>query len=194
MVLMAHALREQGLSAFHRPDYFTANLTKSQALFEIFPYLFSLKFRKNHGYVHKYPQKTTHLFLLCGRTENLRFSQGFHRPVEQCSFLSSRARSPQRYTLHHKKAPLSGRPHQLAAAAAVAVALAAVPGVAVAAAVAEDQQEDDDPPPVVAAEAPADPIVVSTHNRYLQLFCWASLPTLHVMTGALFCAPPPLAG
>ena len=162
MVLMAHALREQGLSAFHRPDYFTANLTKSQALFEIFPYLFSLKFRKNRGYVHKYPQKTPHLFSLCGRA---------------------------------KKAPLSGRPHRLAAAAAVAAALAAVPAAApVAAAVAEDQQEDDDPPPVVAAEAPADPVVVSAHNRYLQIFCWASLPTLHVMTAALFCAARTLAG
>ena len=94
-----------------------------------------------------------------------------------------------------KKAPLSGRPHVLAAAAAVAVALAAAPAaVAVTAAVAEDQQQDDDPPPVVATEAPADPIVVSTHNRYLRSFCWASLPTLHVMTAALFCAAPPLAG
>ena len=147
---------------FHRPDYFTANLTKSQALFEIFPYLFSLKFRKNRGYVHKYPQKTTHLFSLCGRI---------------------------------KKAPLAGRPHRLAAAAAVAAALAAVPAAApVAAAVAEDQQEDDDPPPVVAAEAPADSIVVSAHNRYLQIFCWASLPTLHVMTAASFCAAAASAG
>ena len=75
------------------------------------------------------------------------------------------------------------------AAAAAAVVLAAVPAaVAVAAAVAEDQQEDDDPPPVVAAEAPADTIVVRTHNRYLRSFCWASLPTLHVMTAPLFCA------
>ena len=86
----------------------------------------------------------------------------------------------------NKGAPF-GAPSSLAAAAA-AVVLAAVPVVTVAAAVAEDQQEDDDPPPVVAAEAPADPIVVSTHNRYLRSFCWALLPTLHVMTGTFFCA------
>ena len=92
-----------------------------------------------------------------------------------------------------KKAPLSGRPRCSAAAAAVVVALAAVPVAAAAAAVAEDQQEDDDPPPVVTAEAPADPIVVTAHNRYLRSFCWASLPTLHVMTAAIFCAAPPSA-
>ena len=80
-------------------------------------------------------------------------------------------------------------------AAAAVVALAAVPvTVAVAAAVAEDQQQDDDPPPVVAAEAPADPIVVRTHNRYLRSFCWALLPTLHVMTAASFCAASASAG
>ena len=73
---------------------------------------------------------------------------------------------------NRKGAPF-GAPSSLAAAAA-AVVLAAVPVIAVAAAaVAEDQQEDDDPPPVVAAEAPADPIVVRTHNRYLRSFCWA---------------------
>ena len=92
-----------------------------------------------------------------------------------------------------KKAPLSGRPRRLAAAAVIA-ALAAVPVIAAAAAVAEDQQENDDPPPVVAAEAPADPIVVRTHNRYLRSFCWASLPTLHVMTAASFCAAAASAG
>ena len=85
--------------------------------------------------------------------------------------------------------------HLSAAAAAVSVALAAVPGAAaVSAAIAEDQQEDNDPPPVVATEAPADPIVITAHNRYLQIFCWASLPTLHVMTAVLFCAAQPLAG
>ena len=78
-------------------------------------------------------------------------------------------------------------PDPLAAAAAAVVALAAVP--AAVAAVAEDQQENDDPPPVVAAEAPADTIVIVAHNRYLRSFCWASLPTLHVMTAPLFCAP-----
>ena len=89
-------------------------------------------------------------------------------------------------TAINKGAPF-GAPWSLAAAAVVV--LAAVPvTVAVAAAVAEDQQEDDDPPPVVAAEAPADPIVVRTHNRYLRSFCWALLPTLHVMTVAYFCA------
>ena len=79
-----------------------------------------------------------------------------------------------------------------AAAAAIAAVVAAVP--AAVAAVAEDQQENDDPPPVVAAEAPADTIVIVAHNRYLRSFCWASLPTLHVMTGAPFCAAPDLAG
>ena len=93
----------------------------------------------------------------------------------------------------YKKGAPSGAPSSLAAAAVVA--LAAVPvTVAVAAAVAEDQQEDDDPPPVVAAEAPADPIVICTHNRYLRSFCWASLPTLHVMTAAIFCATGDSAG
>ena len=85
--------------------------------------------------------------------------------------------------------PFRSAPVSLAAAAAVVVALAAVPAaVAAAAAVAEDQQEDDDPPPVVAAEAPADTIVIVAHNRYLRSFCWASLPTLHVMTAPYFCA------
>ena len=93
----------------------------------------------------------------------------------------------------HKKGAPFGAPSSLAAAAVVV--LAAVPAaIAVAAAVAEDQQEDDDPPPVVAAEAPADPIVVRTHNRYLRSFCWASLPTLHVMTAASFCAAASSAG
>ena len=62
MVLMAHALREQGLSVSHRPDYFTANLTKSQALFSIFPYLFPLKFRQTGEYVRKHPPKTAKCF------------------------------------------------------------------------------------------------------------------------------------
>ena len=94
-----------------------------------------------------------------------------------------------------KGRPFRSAPDPLAAAAAVVAALAAVPAaVAAAAAVAEDQQEDDDPPPVVAAKAPADPIVVIAHNRYLRSFCWASLPTLHVMTAALFCAAVPPAG
>ena len=101
--------------------------------------------------------------------------------------------TPLQPILHNKRAPLSGRPRRSAAAAAVVIVLAAVPVAAAAAAVAEDQQENDDPPPVVAAEAPADPIVVRTHNRYLRSFCWASLPTLHVMTAALFCAALPSA-
>ena len=93
---------------------------------------------------------------------------------------------------HEKGAPF-GAPWSLAAAAVVA--LAAVPvAVAIAAAVAEDQQQDDDPPPVVTTEAPADPIVVRAHNRYLRSFCWALLPTLHVMTAASFCAAAASAG
>ena len=88
-----------------------------------------------------------------------------------------------------KGRPFRSAPVPLAAAAAVVAALAAVPAVAAAAAVAEDQQKDDDPPPVVAAEAPADTIVIVAHNRYLRSFCWASLPTLHVMTVPSFCAP-----
>ena len=96
------------------------------------------------------------------------------------------------HPFNRKGAPF-GAPWSLAAAAA-AVVLAAVPVVAVAAAVAEDQQQDDDPPPVVTIEAPADPIVVRTHNRYLRSFCWALPPTLHVMTAASFCAAADLAG
>ena len=90
-------------------------------------------------------------------------------------------------TAINKGAPF-GAPWSLAAAAVVVLAAVPVAIAVAAAAVAEDQQEDDDPPPVVAAEAPADPIVVRTHNRYLRSFCWASLPTLHVMTAAYFCA------
>ena len=88
-----------------------------------------------------------------------------------------------------------GRPFCLSAAAAAIVAfVVAATVVATVAAVAQQQDQDDDPPPVVAAEAPADPIVVRTHNRYLRSFCWALLPTLHVMTAASFCAAAASAG
>ena len=111
-----------------------------------------------------------------------------------CDFISQNHRRAQGPPLHIRKGAPFGAPSSLAAAAA-AVVLAAVPvAVAIAAAVAEDQQQDDDPPPVVAAEAPADPIVVRTHNRYLRSFCWALLPTLHVMTAASFCAAAASAG
>ena len=93
-----------------------------------------------------------------------------------------------------RKGAPSGAPWSLAAAAVVVLAAIPVAIAVAAAAVAEDQQEDDDPPPVVAAEAPTDPIVVRTHNRYLRSFCWALLPTLHVMTAASFCAAAASAG
>ena len=68
MVLIGpRSRREQGLPAFHGPDYFTANLTKSQALFSIFPYIFRLQFHQTRKTVHKNPPKARQVFSLYGR-------------------------------------------------------------------------------------------------------------------------------